>query len=62
MLKKIKVISNLLIGDNENNIIERFEPYGSVINEKVHKKEIAPGQKRIGVTGTSSSDDLCFHC
>ena len=27
---------NLLIGDNENNIIERFEPYGSVINEKVH--------------------------
>lgn len=28
---------NLLVGDTKRRVIERFEPYGSVINEKVHK-------------------------
>ena len=28
---------NLLVGDTKRGVIERFEPYGSVINEKVHK-------------------------
>ena len=27
---------NLLLGDTKTGILERFEPYGSVINEKVH--------------------------
>jgi hypothetical protein len=27
---------NLLLGDTKTDVLERFEPYGSVINEKVH--------------------------
>ena len=28
---------NILIGDNKNKLIERFEPYGAYVDEKVHE-------------------------
>ena len=54
---------NILIGDNETKVIERFEPYGAYLDEKVHEsldRDFKMFLKNFGLDFTyKNPDEFC---